>query len=130
MKTIVNFWLDATLLSVFLLILWISTIVRFVFPPAADAGDVALWNRNYQWWLDLQFGLLALFAFGVLMHVMLHWNWLCGVLAGRIMRRSDGKKRVINYGMRTIYGVGLMIVILNVMGLGIAAAVLFLQEPM
>ena len=45
------------------------------------------------------------------------------------MRRSDGKKRVINYGMRTIYGVGLMIVILNVMGVGIAAAVLSIRGP-
>jgi hypothetical protein len=61
---------------------------------------------------------------------MLHWSWVCGVIGGRLLRSRDGKKRVMDDGQRTILGVGLMIVLLNVMGLGIALAVLSVRPPM
>ena len=55
---------------------------------------------------------------------MLHWSWVCGVLAARFLRRTEGKKRTVDDGTRTLWGVGLLILLLNVMGVGIAVAVL------
>jgi hypothetical protein len=78
-------------------------------------------------WMELQFALTAVFAAGILVHLMLHWSWVCGVFFTRIWRHSMNAKP--GDGTRTIYGVGLMIVMLNVLGLLIAAAVLSIQAP-
>lgn len=89
-----------------------------------------LWNMPLSQWMDLQFGMLSAFSFGILLHVMLHWSWVCGVLGSKLVRARDGKKRTMDDGQRTILGVGLMIVLLNIMGLGVAAAVLSVQAPL
>lgn len=117
------------MLVVFVTLLWASTIVRFVFPPAVTAQDWKLWGWNVDQWIGLQFGLLAAFTFLVVVHLMLHWTWVCGVLAARFLTRPDGKKRNVDDGTRTLWGVGLLIVLLNIMGVGIAAAVLMIQRP-
>jgi hypothetical protein len=57
---------------------------------------------------------------------MLHWSWVCGVIAARISRN---KKAKIDDGTQTLYGVGLLIVILNVLGLATAAAALMIRSP-
>ena len=66
---------------------------------------------------------------GVLVHVMLHWTWVCGVMAGRFFRHAGGKKRMWNDGQRTLIGVGLLVILFNILGLGFAAAMLMVQVP-
>lgn len=124
-RTAVNFLLDATLLAVFLLLVAVSAVVRFVFPPGTTADGWQLWGFGFDDWGALQFGLVAVLTLGVLVHVMLHWSWVCGVLASRML----GRKGKVDDGVQTIYGVGLLIVICNVVGLLIAAAALSIREP-
>jgi hypothetical protein len=57
---------------------------------------------------------------------MLHWSWVCNVLASRLAR--DRRTR-IDDGLQTIYGVGLLIVLLNVIGITLAAAMLTIKGP-
>lgn len=128
-KTVINFWLDSALLVMFLVLLWSATIVRFVFPPGPDADGWLLWGGGYRAWSDFQFATLCVFALGVLIHVMLHWTWVCGVATTRFSRKPAGQRTKLDDGQRTIIGVGAMIVILNIMGIGIAAAVLMVQGP-
>src|SRR4029079_18213435 len=89
-----------------------------VFPPGPDSKGWLLWGLSYDQWATLQFAMVAVLALGVLIHVMLHWNWVCGFLAARLVR---DKKAKIDDGTQTLYGVGLLIVILNLLGLAIAA---------
>ncbi|MFO0901166.1 MAG: DUF4405 domain-containing protein [Pirellulales bacterium] len=124
-RTAVNFLLDAALLAVFVLLIAASAIVRFVFPPGTTAAGWRLWGLGFDEWGALQFALVALLALGVLVHVMLHWSWVCGVVANRVAKRK-GK---VDDGLQTIYGVGLLIVICNVVGLLLAAAALSVREP-
>jgi hypothetical protein len=128
-KTMWNFWLDTTMLVVFILMLWSATIVRFVFPPAVSAKDWTLWSWNVDQWIGFHYASLCGFTFLVVLHLMLHWSWVCGVVASRFIKRSAGKKKNVDDGTRTLWGVGLLIVLLNVMGIGIAAAVLMIQGP-
>ncbi len=128
-RTIINFWLDTTLLCAMLLLVWTSTVIRFVFPPAVAAENWTLWGGTIDQWISLQYASLCVLTFLVLIHVMLHWNWVCGVVTARLLNARDGKKRTLTEGIRTLYGVGLMIVLLNVMGLAIAAAVLMIDGP-
>lgn len=129
-QTIINFWLDAFLLLNFLLLIWVAVVVQFVFPPATAASGYTLWGMAVGQWMDIQFAVLAVFCLGIVIHLMLHWSWVCGVLGSRFLRTREGKKRAMDDGQRTILGVGLMIVLLNIMGLGIAAAALAIRSPM
>jgi hypothetical protein len=125
-KTIVNFWLDTLLLILFMLVLWSTAVVRFVFPAGTTAVGWQLWGWSYDQWVDVQTVSISLLAFAVLIHVMLHWTWVCGVIAKRF---SKGKKAKLEDGTRTLWGVGLLIVVVHVIGIGIAAAVLMIQAP-
>jgi hypothetical protein len=127
--TIINFWLDSTLLLNFLALAWVSAIIRFIFPTASVSQGWTLWGFSLDSFMGLQFVLLATFAFGIVLHLMLHWSWVCGVLFGRILPKEKGAP-LPDDGTRTIYGVGLMIVILNVLGVLIAAAALSIQSPL
>ncbi len=129
-RTMINFWLDTTMLIVFVLMLWSATIVRFVFPPAVTAKHWTLWSWTVDQWIGFHYATLCLFTFLVVLHLMLHWSWVCGVLAARFLRRSEGKKRSVDDGTRTLWGVGLLIVLLNIMGLAIALAVLTIHGPL
>lgn len=124
--TDINFWLDALLLVLFVALCWCSTVVRFVFPPGPAATGWRLWGADYDQWSGLQFGLLATFALGILVHVMFHWSWVCNVATSRFSR---DKKARIDEGTQTLYGVGLLIVLLNLIAIGIAVAALMIQRP-
>ena len=129
MRTLLNFWLDLTLLVSFLAGLWTMFVIRIAFPPPTNADGWMLWGLTLNGWWDLQFWLICIFAFSVLLHVMLHWSWICGVITSRILRQADGGKRQWNDGERTLYGVGLLVVILHVLGIGVFAATLAIQGP-
>lgn len=128
-RTLFNFWLDVVLLVLFLACLWIAFLIRFVFPPATLADGWRLWGWTYDHWADAQFLLLCLFGLSVLLHVMMHWSWVCGVVTSRLLRRVDGERRQWDDGIRTLYGVGFLILILIVLGIAFAAAMLSVVGP-
>jgi len=127
-RTTVNFFLDCALLLVFMALLWNAVILQFVFPSGPSAGGWMLWGWDYARWCQLQFSLLCILTLGVLVHLMLHWPWVCNV-AARTLRRGDQSKSKLDDGTRTLIGVGALIVILHVIGLGIAAAWLTVRPP-
>ena len=125
-RTNLNFILDSGLLILFTGLVWSSAVVRFVFPPAYESRGWQLWDLGLNEWMNIQFATLSLLALGVLIHVMLHWSWVCGVITSRLSR---GKKGKLDDGVQTIWGVGLLIVILNILGVAIAVAAVAIQEP-
>ncbi|MFM7243006.1 MAG: DUF4405 domain-containing protein [Planctomycetaceae bacterium] len=122
----INLALDILLLVVFVALGTVAVIVRFVFPPGPAAKGWMLWGFDYDAWNGIQFGLLAALSVGILVHVMFHWSWVCNVLASRFLHSRAGK---VDDGLQTIYGVGLLIVLLNVIGITVAAAMLTITGP-
>jgi hypothetical protein len=121
----INLLLDAALLVAFTALVGAAVVVRFVFPPGPAAGGWSLWGLDYDAWGGIQFGLLAVLAVGILVHVMLHWSWVCNVIASRLA----GRGARVDEGLQTIYGVGLLIGLLLSVGAALAAAVLTIQSP-
>jgi hypothetical protein len=128
-RTTLNFALDSCLLLSFLALVFVGSVVRFIFPTPQQANDWFLWTWGLDEWMRLQFAVLAVLTLGILLHLMMHWSWLCGVVTGWLPRTADGRKRNLDEGTRTIAGVGLLVVVLNLLGLLIAAAALTIQRP-
>ncbi|MBL9081534.1 MAG: DUF4405 domain-containing protein [Planctomycetales bacterium] len=127
-RTTLNFWLDALLLAVFTALAAVGMVLRFVFPRPTQADGHTLWGYDYDQWSAAWFNLFAGFALLILVHVMLHWTWICGV-AGRIGSRALGRTVRVDEAVQTVYGVGLLILLLSIVGAFTAAAVLSLQIP-
>jgi hypothetical protein len=123
--SVVNFWVDATLLTTLLLIIWESATLQLVFPAPTLAGGWTLFGLTYDQCRDIQFATLCVFCFGILIHLMLHWNWICSVIATQIL---DHAKRP-DEGMQTIYGVATLIIALHLVGAGVVVAMFFVHRP-
>jgi len=121
----INLLLDAALLVAFTAICFAAVVVRFVFPPGPAADGWTLWSLDYDAWGGIQFALLAVLAGGILVHVMLHWSWVCNVIASRLA----GHGARVDDGLQTIYGVVLLIGLLVAVGSALAVAVLTVRAP-
>jgi hypothetical protein len=73
----------------------------------------------------VQFVVLCVFAAAVLLHVMLHWTWVVGVVHKRI-RKSQAPA---DHSLDTIYGVVLLIALLHLLGIAFAAAMFSMEAP-
>jgi hypothetical protein len=124
-RTLVNFWLNTGLLFAYVALFWSSIVLHVVFPPGPDAAGWTLWGWSYLDWRGFQFANVVLLTLGILLHVMLHWSWVCGVISTKI-RRSRTRP---DDGTQTLYGVGLLIVLLVLIGSATAAARLSLRSP-
>lgn len=127
-RTLLNFLLDLLLLAIFVGLVWTSCIVRFVFPPGTAADGWTLWGLGYDDWVNIQFNILCVILLAVLVHVMLHWNWVCCVVATRVFRRKGAANRPDD-GTQTLYGVTALMAILLLLGALLLAARLGLVSP-
>jgi hypothetical protein len=126
-RTLLNFFLDTLLLLITFGVAWTSCVLKFIFPRATRARGWTLWGMDYDAWSDLQLDLLGLILLAILIHIMLHWNWVCGVIATRLLRRSGR----VDDGVQTLYGVGTLIgFILATAGLLVAAEFMVRPPPL
>ena len=113
-KTVINFWLDAVLWVLFLVLAWELAILRLAFPKAA--GDRwKLLGHTAADWQDLAFNTFCVFSLGIVVHVMLHWSWIVGTIQTKLLHR----KATRDDGSHTMIGVGLLFVLMHLLAAGI-----------
>ena len=122
---LINFWLDAGLLVSISFLGWVTAMLQIVFPAPTTAAGWTLWGLTYDQWHEAQFIALRAFALLVLVHVMLHWNWVCSVIATHVLRI----KARPDEGLQTIYGVTTLIVLLMIIAGTIIAALITVHRP-
>src|SRR4051794_8385223 len=114
-RNAINFILDCCLLLAFLALLWTSIVLRGLFPAGPQAAEWRIFALDYDTWSKIQFGELVTMALLVLLHLIMHWTWVCGFVAAR-MSELVGRRLTTNESTRTAYGVSLLIAILCVLG--------------
>jgi len=122
---ILNFWLDAALFVDLIFIMWVSAMLQLIFPVPTEAGGWSLWGLSYNSWRNVQFYSLCVFALLAIEHLVLHWTWVCSVVAVRIMRVRSRPDE----GMQAIYGVGAFIAILLGSFAALVSAMAMVQKP-
>lgn len=123
-RTLLNFWLDALLLINVAFLGWVSAMLRFVFPPPTAADGWKLWGWTFDQWHDAQFAALCVCGLLMIEHIVLHWNWVCSVVATRILR-----VRRPDEASQAVYGVGTFIVLLMILLSGIIVAMCGVKRP-
>lgn len=114
-KNAINFIVDSLLLLAFMTTLWTTSVVQFVFPAGSQAAGWTLWGFDYDAWCAIQTGAIAWFSLVVLLHLILHWQWVCAFVTSRLSK-STGRRIVLREATKTLYGVGFLIVVLTVLG--------------
>lgn len=120
----INFWLDVGLLLLFLVQAWMFAVLHYVFPRGAGT-DWRIWGATSLDWSESLFQVFCVFAVGIVLHVMLHWDWICGVVATRLFGRKSRK----DDGSHTLVGVGVIIILIHLLVVGILAAEMALVGP-
>lgn len=115
--TLINFWLDVSLLVLLMIQAWIFSILHLVFPRGAGS-DWKIWGATPLDWSETLFLTFCVFAAAIVLHVMLHWAWICGVVTTKLLGRK-GKK---DDGSQTLIGVGLLIFLIHALIVGILVA--------
>jgi hypothetical protein len=127
-RTTINFCLDCLLMLLFVVLLGVTAIMRFAFPAPSLAAGWTLWGWSLDEWQDLQFVLVCILAVAILVHVMLHWNWICGVISSKVSKWKGCSYRM-DEASKTPWGIALLILIINVLGILLAAAVIMIRSP-
>jgi hypothetical protein len=127
-KTMFNFVLDCVLLVMSVSLLFTSAVLRVVFPPPSAAAGWTLWGGDHDAWSNAQFVLVSIIGLAILLHVMMHWSWVVGVLVTRVLGRP-AKEAKPEGGMETVWGVALLIVIVNLLGALVGLAYVMIQPP-
>lgn len=116
-SAIINFWLDVILLVLFLVQAWMFAVLHVVFPRGADA-KYRIWGLTPLDWSESLFATFCIFAVAIVLHVMFHWAWICGIVATRILHQKARK----DDGSHTLIGVGLGVLLIHLLVIGILAA--------
>jgi hypothetical protein len=124
----INFVLDAFLLVVCVSLLFASAVLRVVFPTPSAAQGWTVWGGDYDTWANLEFTLVSIIGLAVLLHVTLHWSWVSGVIITRVLRRPAREAKT-DTGAQTLWGVAMLIVIVNLLGVLVGVAYLTAQAP-
>lgn len=115
-KILINFWLDVVLAGLFLVLAWMLIVIRYVFPRGVRVWTI--WGGAVEDWQDALFGVFCIFSLGIVLHVMLHWDWICATVATRLL----GRKAERDDGTQTLIGVGVLVVAIHLIIASVLAA--------
>lgn len=124
-KAVFNFWIDVALGCSVVLLMWISAMMQAVFPKPTRAEGWTLWGWTYDQWRDAQFVTMCICMLLALEHVVLHWNWVCGVIVTKILRL----KQKPNEATQMLYGIAFCFFLFGIAMLTTMAAAFMVRSP-
>lgn len=114
-RNTLNLTVDLMSLIILLALACTGLIMAFVLPPGSGGrGGLALWGMGRHDWGDVHF-VLALALIGLLLvHLPLHWSWVCctvgRVLSGRNAQRGAlSPKAMRSAGLATVVAIALSV---------------------
>jgi hypothetical protein len=120
-----NFWLDVLLGCSVSFLMWVSAMIQMVFPPASRSEGWKLWGWTYDQWRNAQFGAVCVCVLLALEHVVMHWNWVCGVITTKMLRL---KKRP-DEAVQKLYGIAFFFMLMGIAFAGLIAATFMVKQP-
>jgi hypothetical protein len=89
-KGTVNYVLDALSLVAMLAIAATGLLMKFVLPPGS--GNMSVWGLDRHGWGSVHFWLAAALIVFLVLHLALHWAWVCASTRGVALRRPPRER--------------------------------------
>lgn len=111
-RSILNLAIDAATLLAMLGLMVTGLIVRFVLPPGTggrfggERNALNLAGMSRHDWGDVHFWLAVALTGLILIHVALHWNWVCAMVHRAV--RGPGRTQKLPAARLWMYGGGFM----------------------
>jgi len=109
-RNTINFMIDVITLLVMLGMVATGLVIRFVLPPGTGGRHggtgLALWGLGRHDWGDIHYWLAVTLGLLVLVHIALHWNWVC-IIAQRLTRPGTPIEKITAKTIN-IYGIVLL----------------------
>ena len=86
-KSTTNFAVDAVALVAIVLLGATGVLMRYVLPPGSGHFS-QLWGMDRHQWGDIHFWLAVVLLSTLVLHIVLHWNWIVCMVKGRSGRGS------------------------------------------
>lgn len=128
-KPAINFIVDALALVAFVADVATAFMLVAVFSPARRTAGWTLWGMSFDGWFRVHIGAVVGFAVVALVHVILHWPWVCSFVATRWARFRSKPVAMPPDGIRTIYGVMLLVGVILTLAVFIGAAEFSIRAP-
>lgn len=113
-RTTLNFAIDAATFVVMLAMITTGLLVRFILPPGSGERR-ALWEYSRHDWGDVHFWLAVALGSLLLVHIALHWSWICSLVLSWVPH-ADSSIRRKSAIRRNRAGAALMIVVAGFVG--------------
>ncbi|MHC4444473.1 MAG: DUF4405 domain-containing protein [Planctomycetota bacterium] len=113
-KNLLNFLVDLITLLVMLGMIATGLVIRFILPPGTggrhiyghgEGKQLLLWGLGRHDWGDLHFWLAVALGILLILHVALHWRWVCATI-GRLL--LGDKASGSSSEKQNIYGIGFL----------------------
>lgn len=115
-RNLLNFFVDLVSLLAMLVLIVTGTWLWLVLPPGSRGGHgLELWGWGRHDWGDLHFWTAAVLVGLMILHVALHWDWVCAVIRIQLLGRKDHQKKP-SATTQNLYGVAFLIILILFVG--------------
>lgn len=113
-RSTLNFVVDAVTFIVMLAMIATGLLIRFVLPPGSGERR-SLWDYTRHDWGDVHFWLAVALGGLVLIHLALHWSWVCS-LVSRWCASAEARALPKSALRRNLVGVVLVLAVTGLIG--------------
>lgn len=113
-RSTLNFIIDAVTFLIMLAMVATGLLMRFVLPPGSGER-LSLWLGTRHDWGEVHFWLAVGLAALLLLHLALHWSWVCGLVASWL-RRPHTPAHPPHPLRRNLLGTAILAVVVAVVG--------------
>lgn len=113
-----NFLVDLLALLAMIGLLFTGLVDKYLLPPGSRGGHgLELWTLSRHEWGDIHFWFAVSLIVLLILHVMLHWTWVC-VIVQRATPGAGSPARAWSPGARNLFGLIFALVLAG--GLGVS----------
>ncbi len=104
-RTPLNLLIDLTAASLFLAMILTGYILRFPLPPGTNK-TVTLWSLTRHEWGAIHSWISLALLSTILVHVIMHWQWIISVIGKRLHPTSKAHPRLLRSGLTVFFLLG------------------------
>ncbi|MBW8035527.1 MAG: DUF4405 domain-containing protein [Planctomycetes bacterium] len=99
-RNTLNFWIDLLVIIALFGKIWTGLLLHYILPPGQGRGySLELWGLNRHEYGVIHFYLAVAMIALVIIHIWLHWSWICKTLSGILKTKKSNPSRYSSYAI-------------------------------